>query len=176
MHVVGAIGDTSYDMTLLLHILTAIVGFGAVFLNGLSGTRVKQLGGEGRHREAYAVAQANFRTTMVAEYFIYAVPILGIGLVFMSDDVWSFGDTWIWLALVLYVVGLGVSHGLLMRDEKRMHVLMAELVEHPPSPEDGPPPQADELDRRGKRVAASGAFLDVLVVVLLYLMVFKPGA
>ncbi|MGH8983391.1 MAG: hypothetical protein ACRDY6_05890 [Acidimicrobiia bacterium] len=39
-----------------------------------------------------------------------------------------------------------------------------------------PPPQATELEERGKRVGVTGATLNGLLVVLLYLMVFKPGA
>ena len=35
--ILGAVGDDSYDLVLLLHILAAIIGFGAVFLNALYG-------------------------------------------------------------------------------------------------------------------------------------------
>ena len=35
-------------------------------------------------------------------------------LVLVSDDAWSFGDTWIWLSMALYIVALGLSHGLLL--------------------------------------------------------------
>jgi hypothetical protein len=49
----------------------------------------------------------------VAEYFIYAVFVFGVLLVVPSDDVWDFSDSWIVAAIVLYVIGLGLSHGLL---------------------------------------------------------------
>jgi hypothetical protein len=32
------------------------------------------------------------------------------------------------------------------------------------------------MEQIGKRMAAGGLFLDVLLIVLVYLMVFKPGA
>lgn len=49
-------GDNSYDLVLLLHILTAIIGFGAVFLNGLYGAQVRARRGS----EGLAILQANF--------------------------------------------------------------------------------------------------------------------
>jgi uncharacterized membrane protein len=175
---IARIGDDAYNVVLLLHILAAIVGFGGVFLNGIYGAEAKNRRGP----EGLAVAKANFRVSWIAEWFIYAVPIFGFALIGMSDDVIEFGDTWIWLSILLYVVGLGVSHGVLMRNVKRMHVLMEELVGMGPppaaagAPAGGPPPQAAELEQRGKTVGMAGAFLNVLLVVMVYLMVFKPGA
>ena len=56
-----------------------------------------------------------------------------------------------------------------------MRVLMGEMVAAGP-PQGGPPPQVAEMQALGKRVGAAGATLDVMVVVILVLMVFKPGA
>jgi uncharacterized membrane protein len=167
-------GDNSYDLVLMLHILASIVGFGAVFLNGIYGAQTKARPGP----EGLAIAQANYLVSKVGEYFIYAVFVLGLVLVLMSDDVWSFGDTWIWLSMVLYLVGIGLSHGVLQPNVKRMISLMQELVAAgpPPAGPTGPPPQVAELEERGKRVGATGATLNLILVVILYLMVFKPGA
>jgi hypothetical protein len=43
----------------------------------------------------------------VAEYFIYAVFILGIALVAMGNNLFDFGQTWVGLSMVLYITGLG---------------------------------------------------------------------
>jgi uncharacterized membrane protein len=156
----AAYDDTAYE----------IVGLGTVFLNGLYGAQANARRGP----EGFAIAQANLKVTNVAQWFIYAIPIFGIALVFMSDDIIEFDQTWIWLSLVLYVVALGISHGLLFPAVKRMHVLMAEMINGPP-PAAGPPLQAAEMERLGKRVAAAGLVLNLLVVVLIVLMVVKPG-
>ncbi len=63
--------------------------------------------------EALAVTEVNFSVSNIAEYFIYATILLGFGVVGMSDKVWSFSQTWVWLSLVLALVGVGISHGLL---------------------------------------------------------------
>ena len=60
---------------------------------------------------------------------------------------------------------------------KRMNALMREIVAAgpPAAGAAGPPPQAAEMEQIGKRLAAGGLFLDVLLIVIVYLMVFKPG-
>ena len=160
-----------YKFVLVLHILCAIVGFGAVVLNGIYGVQAKNRPGPG----GLAIMQANYAATKVGEYFIYAVFVLGLALVGLSDPVWKFSQTWVWLAIVLYIVSLGISHGVLFPALKRMRVLMGEMVAAGP-PQGGPPPQVTEMQALGKRVGAAGATLDVMVVVILVLMVFKPGA
>jgi hypothetical protein len=40
----------------------------------------------------------------------------------------------------------------------------------------GPPPQLGELQALGKNAGATGAFLHVALVAVLFLMVWKPGA
>lgn len=168
-------GSTGYDVVLVLHILTVIVGFGTVALNGVRGADAKARPGPG----GLAIGESSFRVSNIAEKFIYAVPVLGIGLVFMSDDAWSFEQTWVWLSILLYVIGIGVSHGVLIPAEKRMNALAAELVAAGPPPAGaaagGPPPQVVEMEGLEKKLAAAGTFLNVLMVVVVILMVFKPG-
>jgi hypothetical protein len=171
-----------YKLLLVLHIFCAIVGFGAVYLNALYGQQVRKRQG----REGLAVYEANFFVSGVGQYFIYGVFVFGFLLVLTSDDAWKFDQTWVWLAMALYLVSLGVSHGVLLPAVKRMGVLMRELVAMGPPPAGGtgsvperpagPPPQVVEMGALGKRVGAAGAFLDVMVVVILALMVWKPGA
>jgi uncharacterized membrane protein len=168
------ITSTAYKIVLFLHILCAIVGFGTVFLNGLYGAQAKRRPGPG----GLAIQEANLFVSKIAEYFIYAVFILGIGLVSMSDDAWKFSQTWVWLAMLLYIVGIGVSHGVLFPNAKKMRDLAAEMVAAGPPPADappGPPPQVAEMERRGKTLGAASTFLHLLLAVILVLMIWKPG-
>jgi hypothetical protein len=169
-----------YKLLLVLHIFCAIVGFGAVYLNAIYGRQIEKRQG----RDGLAIYEANFRVSAIGQYFIYGVFVFGVLLVLTSDEAWEFSQTWIWLAMALYIVGIGVSHGVLLPAVKRMGVLMRELVDAGPppaglsaagSPAAGPPPQVAELQALGPRVGASSAFLDVLLVVILALMVWKPG-
>jgi hypothetical protein len=164
---------TLYRIIVVLHIMCAIIGFGAVYLNALYGQQIRNR----RGREGLAVYEANFFVTRVGQFFIYGVFVFGFLAVLASDDAWKFDQTWVWLAMALYLVALGVSHGVLLPAVRRMGVLMKEMADAPGgAPAPGPPPQAAELGRLGPRVGAAGAFLDVMVVVILCLMIWKPGA
>jgi len=167
----AAYGSDAYNIVKVLHILCAIVGFGAVTLNGLYGAQAKARGGA----EAAAIGQAVYRVSTVGEYFIYAVFVLGIALVAMGNNLFDFGQTWLWLSMALYVTGLGLSHGVLRPRVRRMNALLVELAGSPGSGGTGPPPQAVELDALAKQVAATEMVLNLLLVVILVFMVFKPG-
>ena len=169
------IDSGTYKLVLVLHILSAIIGFGAVFLNGIYGQQAKTRKG----REGLAISQANFLVSNIGTYFIYAVFVFGILLVLLSDESWKFEQFWIWGSMGLYIIGLGLSHGVLLPNVRRMQALMSELVEagRPPAgaATAGPPPQVVELEARGRRVGVTGTTLNLLVVVILFLMVWKPG-
>jgi hypothetical protein len=159
-----------YKTVLILHILAAIVGFGAVFLNGLYANDARRRPG----REGLAVVEANFAVTGVASWIIYLVAALGLALVGLSDGAYAMGDFWVSTALVAFVAALGISHGMLLPNERRMLTLERELLELEGTPLDGPPEQAVELADRSRRAAVMGTVLNLLVVFILYLMVFKP--
>ncbi|HEY5165969.1 MAG TPA: DUF2269 family protein [Acidimicrobiia bacterium] len=161
----------AYNIVKVLHILCAIVGFGAVTLNGLYGAQAKKRGGS----EAAAIGQAVYRVSAVGEYFIYAVFVLGIGLVAMGNNLFDFGQTWVWLSMVLYITGLGLSHGVLRPRVRRMNALMVELAGSSGSAPGGPPPQAVQLKALAKQVATTEMAVNLLLVVILVFMVFKPG-
>ena len=150
-------GSGAYKLVLFLHILTVVVGIGGVMLNGVYAAKARKAGGPA----AGAIMQANFDVTMVAEKFIYAIPIFGIALVGMSDDAWAFSQTWVWLSLVLYVLAMGISHGVMIPNGKKM-------LAGPSGPE--------EAEALGKKLAMGGMSLDLLAVVLIALMIWKPGA
>jgi hypothetical protein len=161
-----------YKLFLVLHVLCAIVGFGAVFLNGVYAAQMRKHPGPG----AIAIYEANYRVSAIGQYFIYGVFVFGLGLVGLSDSVWKFSQTWVWLAIVLFVIGLGLSHGVLLPAVRRLGVLMKEMTGGPPpSPESGPPPQLAEMMPLGQRVAVTGIVLNLIVVAILLDMVWKPG-
>jgi len=158
-----------YKLVAVLHILCAIVGFGAVFLNGVYGAQAKARRGP----EGLAVAEANWLVSKVAEYFIYGVLVSGVLLVLLSDGVIEFGDTWVWLSILLYVVAMGLSHGLLQPNVRRIVDAMREMVAGP-APSGGPPPQLAVMAQSGRVVGAVGAALNVLMILVLFLMVWRP--
>jgi uncharacterized membrane protein len=171
--VLATYGNDAYKIVLTLHILCAIVGFGAVFLNALYGQQAKARKGP----EGLAISEANLLVSKVGEYFIYAVFLLGIALVLLGDPVLDFGQTWVWLSIVLFLVAIGISHGLMIPRVNRLIDLQRQLVAGgpPPAGAAGPPPQVLEMESIGKQIGMIGPVLNLLLVVLLVLMVFTPG-
>ena len=157
-----------YKFVLVLHILSVVFGLGTVSLNGVYAVKAKQLGGPGQG----AVMRVNFDVSMLAEKIIYTVPIWGILLVIIGHDDHnlSMGQTWLWSSLVLYVVGIGISHAVMIPGAKQMQALGQKLASANGTPEDGAEAAATE-----KRLAGGGMTLDLLLVVIIVLMIAQPG-
>jgi hypothetical protein len=173
----ASVNSTAFKLVLFLHLMTAIIGIGGVFLLGLFGREA----GARKGVEGQAIAETAYKVGSVAEYFIYAIPIFGIALLFISttngNHVYWFDQAWVSLALLLYIFAIGFSHGVHLPNLRKMNALMAELNAGgpPPAGAAGPPPQAVELEARGKRAAMTGATLNITVTVIVILMVWKPG-
>src|SRR5688572_32241136 len=120
---------TLYTFLKIVHIVTIVVGIGTVTLNGIYGAKAKAAGPNG----GAAIGRANYDVSVVAEYFIYAIPVTGI-LMMLVEDYWEWSQTWVWLSIVLYVVGLGISLGVLIPSQRRMNELLAA---GPPNAETG---------------------------------------
>jgi hypothetical protein len=164
------IGSTAYQVVFYLHILSIIVGLGAVFFNAVYGSEIRKRTGAG----AVAIAEANLRVSTLAKLFTYSIPIWGFGLIGLSDGVWEFSQTWVWLSTVLFALALGVATLVLFPTAKRQITLMKEMEAAGP-PAGGPPPQVAELQANGKKLAMAGGFNHLALVVILALMIWKPG-
>jgi hypothetical protein len=159
-----------FKVILVLHILSAIVGIGGVVLNGLYAAEArKRQGPTGR-----AVSEANYAVSNIAEKVIYLVPVFGILLVLTSDDAFKFSTTFVWLSLLLFIAALGVAHSILIPGHKRINALLLEMEQGPP-PVGGPPPQVAQIQVLGKRQAAAGMSLNIVLTVILVLMIWQPG-
>ncbi|HLX89296.1 MAG TPA: hypothetical protein VKR22_12675 [Acidimicrobiales bacterium] len=183
----------AYDTVMVLHIMCVIIGFGGVFLNAIYGAEAKRRQGS----EGLAVFEATERVGKVAEVFILAVPVFGISLVLMSHSKWAFSQTWVAAGLAIYAVALTLSFGFHLPNLKRMGGLMHELVamahaqksvaggavptedEHAAAAiaaAGGPPPQVIELQRCGKLAGIYGGTLNLAIIAVVILMVWKPGS
>jgi uncharacterized membrane protein len=94
------------------------------------------------------VAKLHLRLVLPALTLVW---VLGMGMVGMSDEVWKMSDTWIVLSLLGWVVAM-VASWFLIR-----------------------PALTDESERGRSRLAAGVGVTHLVLVVVLYLMIFKPG-
>lgn len=166
--------EFGYQLLLFIHILAAIVGFGSTFVWPFLGAKSRTAGPE--------VSLANARISAAGEKFLTTIPILTVGvtgllMVLVGEEGWvDWSDGWISFSMLLYLVALGISMGLHGPNLGRMLELQEELATGVGGARaGGPPPQATELAERGKKAQAYGGILHLLFVVVLVLMVFKPG-
>jgi uncharacterized membrane protein len=157
----GYRGDL-YNAVLVLHILAAIIGFGGMFIAGFYGNEARTLPG----REGLAVAQTTLKVTgRIPTVAVCAVPILGILLILMSEDAIKFSEMWISLSFLLYIVLMGLATGIQVPTIRKMVAMRAGA--------DGA--ASMQVQAMGKKVATVSAVVNVLWVVILILMVYKPG-
>jgi uncharacterized membrane protein len=148
-----------YNLLLFLHLLAVIFAIGP--LVGAASTAARAL----RTPDAAAAASAA-RTLKVYGYASVVVVVFGMGLMSAKDPdhpsqhVASFGDTWIWLSVLLWLVAMGLTLGAL---EPTLRRVAAEITSGQP------------VATLTGRVAALGGGVALIFAGIIALMVFQPG-
>lgn len=149
--VLGAVGDTGYNVMLFLHILTAFVAFAPAFVHPFLGEQSKQLDPAGR-RQIFGFMMQNGRRIYLPALVVTG--ILGFGLVGMSSDAFALSQGWVIASIIAWIAINGVLHAVVVPAERAV--------------------QSGDDSAEG-RLAVGGIIATVLFLVLLYLMIFKPG-
>lgn len=151
-----------YELVLVLHILAVVIGFGGMFIAGFYGTEARKRPG----REGLAVDEVTLKVTgMIPSVAVVLVPVFGILLVLMSDDLWKFSEAWVSVSFLLYIVLMGLATGVQVPAIRKM-VALRQGAEGA---------QSIEMQALSRKAATVGAVVNVLWVIVLFLMVFKPG-
>jgi uncharacterized membrane protein len=151
--VLAAYLDTGYKILFFLHILAVIVAFAPAFTSPVLVAKIKKAEGEGALPKLAGHLHGNARTIHFPALIL--VGLFGLGLVGMSDGFAEFSDTWVILALIVWIAICGVVSAVITPSEKAL----------------GGGDLAAE-----KKIALGGQIASVLLLVMLYLMIFKPGA
>lgn len=149
--VIAAVGDTGYRIVLLLHILSAFVAFAAAFVHPVLGAQSKSLDAENQATLLGFMAVNGRRIYGPA---LIVTGLLGFALAGMSEDVFSLSQGWLISAALIWIAMNGLLHAVLLPSERRWS-------------------EGDESAER--MVAAAGTTITVLLIVMLWLMIWKPG-
>jgi uncharacterized membrane protein len=142
----------------VLHVLSAVVGFGAIFLTGIYAGVARRRANDAAHR--YFRPGPNW-----AARAMYVVPVLGVVLVETSRGADRFAQLWVWVSIVLWVLATALAQAVVWPGEDRIQRLLAESGAHEP-----------ELDRACRRVERAAVAIDVVFVATVVLMVAQPGS
>jgi hypothetical protein len=136
-----------YKLVFLLHVASFVVAFAPVVVGLLPGDGAATTTLRAAGRTIYAPA-------------LILTGLFGILLILLSDEVWEFSDLWVSLAFLLWIAMNGVFHGLIL-------------------------PQLRGRGTRGGGTRGGGTtaidleratqILTVLFLIMLYLMIWKPG-
>jgi len=158
-----------YKFIEVLHILAAIIGFGGMFVAGFYGQEARKRPGH----DGLAVAETTLKVTgMVPTMAVYTVPVLGILLVLLSEDTYKFSQAWVSLSFLAYLALIVLAIVVQVPAIRRMVALRAEGRAGSPADMGS----SSEMQALGKKVAAVSGVVNLLWVLVLFLMVFKPGA
>jgi hypothetical protein len=146
-----------YDILVVLHVVTAVVGFGAVAVSGAYGAL-------GRHAdpgpETAGDVQRYFSSPARLEYLVLVAPVLGMAAMGVRPGGGEFGDVWALGGVAIWVAAGGLLTVVVRPAERRIRAA-------------GPDPAA--IAPAARRLAWAGAGSDVLFVLALFLMVTQPA-
>ncbi|MGI9606838.1 MAG: hypothetical protein ACR2P0_11930 [Acidimicrobiales bacterium] len=149
--ILAAVNDTGYNVVLLLHILTAIVAFAPAFAHPFLAQQSKGLDAENQS-SLLGFMHSNGRRVYVPALIVTGV--LGFGLSGMSSDVYELSQGWLIASILLWIAMNGVLHAVILPNERKW---------------------ADGESSSEGLVRIGGITITVMLFVMLYLMIFKPG-
>ncbi len=161
-------GTTSaiYRIILLLHILTAIVGFGGLIAHGAYNAKAFR----SKAADAAVLLRTTASITNIAHYAIYALFVLGIVLISLSDSAIGFGEAWISASFVVVFAVVGLAHGM-VRPAVRGLTERAEAL-----PGETPMESDPEVKALAGKLAIGEGVTQVLLAIALILMIWQPGS
>jgi hypothetical protein len=148
--ILATYGSTLYKLIFLGHMISMVVAFAPAVVNPLTAARAKADGPDARRRLGGYQAINGKLVHLPALVLLGA---FGIGLVFEGG--FGFDETWVSLAFLVWIALGGVVSGLILPAERRL--------------------AGGDLEAEAK-VALGGQIATVLFLVMLYLMIWKPGA
>jgi Predicted integral membrane protein (DUF2269) len=155
-----------FPWLLLLHVVGAVVAFGPTFSFSLIGAMA---GREPQHAN-FATRITHAVTDRLVIPVAVTMAITGVAMILVAGiNLAAAQYRWLGVAIVLYVVVL--SYGVLV--QRRTVERLIELTSAPPpAGASGPPPEVPAVVRR---VQLGGMFMGAGIVLILFLMVVKPG-
>ena len=154
--------DIWIAIVLFIHVAGAIIGFGPTFTFAILGPMAGKAGPQGGVWILQAIDAIEKR--LVLPVAIVVQPLSGLILIFLAGyNVNFFSHYWLWVALIAYAIAVYLAvFGQRVRIERLIELAKA----GPPTP---------EFVATAKKVGQTGPIITVLLVLIIILMVTKPG-
>lgn len=147
---------------LLIHVGGAIIGFGPTFTFAILGPLAGRAGPQGGL--ALLEGMEAIEKKLVVPVAVVSQPLSGLALIFVGAYNENFlGHYWLWIGIAIYAIAFYLA---IFVQNKRLARMIELAKAGPPTP---------EFIATAKKVAATGPVITVLLVVIIILMVAKPG-
>lgn len=159
---------TLREFLLFIHVLLAIVGFGPTFAFAFIG----RAGGREPEHVNFALRVSEIISERLVIPAAALLPLVGAWLIFEGNwDLWA--SEWLWISIVLFTGNFFFSVTLQRTTLKQL----IEMSKAPPPPREGAPPgPPPEVMRLTRRMQVGGQVMGLILIVIVLLMVWKPGA
>jgi hypothetical protein len=147
--VVLATSGVAYDTLVALHVLCAVVGFGAVAISGV-------YGGLARDETNAAETARYFGSRGLAEWLVVPVPFFGLAALLVDHRSGDLGDVWVVGGSLLWIAATALLVLVVRPAENRIR-------------------QGGDRRASGRALMLAALGSDVLFVLALALMVTQPG-
>jgi hypothetical protein len=145
-----------YDVLVALHVLSAVVGFGAVALSGVYGATARRADRPDSGEETARY----FRSPGRAEWLVLAVPFLGAAALGARPEGADFGAVWVISAAVIWLAAAALLLWVVRPAERGIRAAAG---------------RPDPTAAAGRRLMWGSLASDALFVAALVLMVGQPS-
>ncbi len=161
---------TGYNLLVTGHLLCVIGGFGYLAYSGLTLVVGRRRGA------AIGTLEVTLQVGALAEALIYGAFLFGVAAVGASSSL-SFSQAWVSASLALYLVAVGILHGVVKRSQRRYLALAGAIADSGASALARLAVSGDEVELGAveRRISLGWGGFNLLVVAVVALMVFQPG-
>ena len=149
-----------YQAVLVVHLASAVVGFGGSALGTVMLRRAWAEGPDAAGAVRRAHEFASNRLTDIAAYLAGTAGLVAV----LVDDRWDLRQGWVTTAFILYFVWVGIAHGAL----RPAGAKLAEALEAGGE-------RAGDAERLRRRAELWSALSNLVIVAAIAVMVTKPG-
>lgn len=150
--VLAVVGSTLYKLLFLGHMISFVVAIAPAVIHPILGAQAKADGPETMIRVSGYMARNGRRIHFPA---LVVLGAFGLGMVFEGDPSWGFDQTWVSLSFLVWLALCGVVTAMILPGERAF---------------------AGGAMEAERKVALGGQISTVLILVMLYFMIWKPGA
>jgi uncharacterized membrane protein len=150
--ILAAYGDTLFKVLFVGHMLAFVVAFAPAVINPILIAKLKSQGDFATLPKVSGIMSSNGRQIHFPA--LVALGGFGIAMVLTSDPAFGFDQAWVSLAFLVWLAITGLVSAVMLPGERKM---------------------AEGDMSAEKRVEVGGQIITLLTLVMLYLMIWKPG-